>query len=146
MTVHRPTARLSGDLERNLRDGVNVLADWAEKGLKIVVVTQQLELNGVIGRTIAALLLGLAEIEHGNIRERQKAGIEAAKARGVYTGRTVGSTKANPGRARELKKQGSKHGRDRYRSRRKQAHGHALPGRLITVRIGCDIPARSQSP
>jgi DNA invertase Pin-like site-specific DNA recombinase len=93
-------------LSRNLRDGVNVLADWAEKGLKIVVVTQQLELNGVIGRTIAALLLGLAEIEHVNIRERQKAGIEAAKARGVYTGRAVGSTKANPGRARELKKKG----------------------------------------
>ena len=39
-------------LSRNLRDGVNVLADWAEKGLKIVVVTQQLELNGVVGRTI----------------------------------------------------------------------------------------------
>jgi DNA invertase Pin-like site-specific DNA recombinase len=50
----------------------------------------------------------MAEIEHGNIRERQrqKAGIEAAKARGVYTGRAVGSTKANPGRARELKKKG----------------------------------------
>lgn len=93
-------------LSRNLRDGVNVLADWAEKGLKIVVVTQQLELNGVIGRTIAALLLGLAEIEHGNIRERQKAGIAAARARGVYTGRAVGSTKAKPGRARELKKKG----------------------------------------
>ena len=76
---------------------------WADKGLKIVVMTQQLELNGVIGRTIAALLLGLAEIEHVNIRERQKAGIEAARARGVYTGRALGSTKANPGRAYELK-------------------------------------------
>lgn len=93
-------------LSRNLRDGVNVLADWAEKGLKIVVVTQQLELNGVIGRTIAALLLGLAEIEHGHIRERQKAGIEAAKARGVYTGRSMGSTKAQPRRAQELKRKG----------------------------------------
>lgn len=93
-------------LSRNLRDGVNVLADWAEKGLRIVVVTQQLELNGAIGRTIAALLLGLAEIEHGHIRERQKAGIEAAKARGVYTGRRVGTTKAKPGRARELNLKG----------------------------------------
>ena len=60
-------------LSRNLRDGVNVLADWADRGLKIVVVTQQLELAGVLGRTIAALLLGLAEIEYGNIRERQRA-------------------------------------------------------------------------
>lgn len=93
-------------LSRNLRDGVNVLADWADKGLKIVVVTQQLELNGTVGRTIAALLLGLAEIEHGHIRERQRAGIEAAKARGVYTGRTKGSTKAKPGRAHELKRKG----------------------------------------
>lgn len=93
-------------LSRNLRDGVNVLADWAEKGIKIIVITQQLELSGVVGRTIAALLLGLAEIEHTNIKERQRAGIQAAKLRGVYTGRARGSTKANPNRARELKKKG----------------------------------------
>lgn len=93
-------------LSRNLRDGVNVLADWADKGLKIIVITQQLELSGVIGRTIAALLLGLAEIEHTNIKERQRAGIDAAKRRGVYTGRAPGSTKANPNRARELKQKG----------------------------------------
>ena len=60
----------------------------------------------MVGRTIAALLLGLAEIEHGNIRERQKAGIEAAKARGVYAGRVSRSTKASPDRARELKDKG----------------------------------------
>jgi len=95
-------------LSRSLRDGVNVLADWAEKGLKIVVVTQQLELNGIIGRTIAALLLGLAEIEHGFIRERQRAGIEEAKARGVYTGRRKGSVVADPTRARALKRKGLK--------------------------------------
>lgn len=95
-------------LSRNLRDGVNVLADWAEKGLKIIVVTQQLELNGVIGRTIAALLLGLAEIEHVHIKERQKAGIAAAKARGAYRGRQPGSRKASPERARVLKAKGNK--------------------------------------
>src|SRR6266404_7595716 len=95
-------------LSRNLRDGVNVLADWAEKGMKIVVVTQQLELNGVIGRTIAALLLGLAEIEHGHIKERQKAGIAAAKVRGAYKGRQPGARKASPERARELAAKGNK--------------------------------------
>jgi DNA invertase Pin-like site-specific DNA recombinase len=95
-------------LSRNLRDGVNVLADWAERGLKIVVVTQQLELNGVIGRTIAALLLGLAEIEHGHIKERQKAGIAAAKARGAYKGRQPGARKASPERARALASKGNK--------------------------------------
>jgi DNA invertase Pin-like site-specific DNA recombinase len=93
-------------LSRNLRDGVNVLADWAERGLKIVIVTQQLELNGVLGRTIAALLLGLAEIEYGNIRERQRAGIEAAKARGVYKGRLVTAKNQKAARARLLKQRG----------------------------------------
>ncbi len=95
-------------LSRSLRDGVNVLADWAEKGLKIVVVTQQLELNGIIGRTIAALLLGLAEIEHSYIKERQRAGIEQAKKRGAYLGRQRGSVVSSPDRAKALRKQGLK--------------------------------------
>jgi DNA invertase Pin-like site-specific DNA recombinase len=93
-------------LSRNLRDGVNVLADWAERGLKIVVVTQQLELSGVLGRTIAALLLGLAEIEYGHIRERQRAGIEAAKARGVYKGRPKTIKNQKAAKARALKSRG----------------------------------------
>ncbi len=82
------------------------LADWADRGLKIVVVTQGLELNGVLGRTIAALLLGLAEIEYGNIRERQRAGIDAAKARGVYKGRTAILRNTKAARARSLKARG----------------------------------------
>ena len=45
-------------LSRRLRDGVNVLADWCEKGIRIIVVTQQIELDGPVGRMIAALLLG----------------------------------------------------------------------------------------
>ena len=118
-------------LSRNLRDGVNVLADWAEKGLKIVVVTQQLELNGVIGRTIAALLLGLAEIEHGHIKERQKAGIAAAKARGAYKGRQPGARKASPERARALASKGNTKGRDCRGAGNQQAHRAALPRLVI---------------
>jgi DNA invertase Pin-like site-specific DNA recombinase len=70
------------------------------------VVTQQLELSGVLGRTIAALLLGLAEIEYGNIRERQRAGIEAAKARGVYKGRPAKLKNTKVAKARSLKARG----------------------------------------
>src|SRR5438128_9538996 len=93
-------------LSRNLRDGVNTLADWADRGIKIVVVTQQLELSGVIGRTIAALLLGLAEIEYGYIKERQRAGIDRAKQQGVYQGRRKGSLIADPERAKSLRESG----------------------------------------
>jgi DNA invertase Pin-like site-specific DNA recombinase len=93
-------------LSRRLRDGVNVLADWCERGLKIVVVTQQIELNGAVGRMIAALLLGLAEIELEYRAERQAAGIEVAKKRGIYKGRKKGTTKGEPGRAKELRAKG----------------------------------------
>jgi len=93
-------------LSRRLRDGVNLLADWCERGLKIVVVTQQIELNGVVGRMIAAVLLGLAEIELEYRHERQMAGIQVAKKKGVYKGRLKGTTKAKPQRAKELREQG----------------------------------------
>lgn len=93
-------------LSRRLKDGVTTLADWAERGLRIVVVTQQLDFNGAIGRTLAALLLGLAEIEWEYRRERQAAGIEVAKQKGVYQGRKPGTTKSRPQRAVELKNKG----------------------------------------
>ena len=95
-------------LSRRLRDGVNVLADWCERELKVVVVTQQIELNGAVGRMIAALLLGLAEIELEYREERQAAGIEVAKRKGVYKGRKKGTTKGEPERAKELRAKGLK--------------------------------------
>ncbi|MFH1923499.1 MAG: recombinase family protein [Planctomycetota bacterium] len=97
-------------LSRRLRDGVNLLADWCEKGLKIIVTTQRIELNGPVGRMIAAVMLGLAEIELEYRAERQAAGIAAAKRKGVYIGRKDGTTKADPIRAQQLHHQGLNHG------------------------------------
>jgi DNA invertase Pin-like site-specific DNA recombinase len=74
--------------------------------LKIVVTTQQIELNGPLGRMIAAVMLGLAEIELEYRHERQTAGIEVARKKGIYKGRLKGTTKAKPQRARELREQG----------------------------------------
>ncbi len=93
-------------LSRRLKDGVNILADWCEKGLRIVVVTQQLDLGGAVGRMIAAVMLGLSEIELEFRAERQAAGIEVAKKNGVYKGRKRGTTKAEPARAKELRAKG----------------------------------------
>jgi len=69
-------------LLRSLRDGIAVLCDWCDRGLRVVSVTQQIDFNGTIGRMIASVLLGVAEMEQQTRRERQKAGIEAAKERG----------------------------------------------------------------
>ncbi len=97
-------------LSRRLKDGVNVLADWCDKGVRIVVITQQIELDGPVGRMIAALLLGLAEIELEYRRERQMAGIAVARKKGAFLGRKRGTTKAKPNRAQALRVKGLKIG------------------------------------
>jgi DNA invertase Pin-like site-specific DNA recombinase len=76
--------------------------------VRVVSVTQQIDLSGTIGHLIASLLFGIAEIEHQHIKERQAAGIAVAKKRGIYTGRKQGTTKAKPERARVLHAKGLK--------------------------------------
>ena len=93
-------------LSRRLVDGVRILSDWSDRGLEIIVVTQQLEFNGAVGRLVAALLMGLTEIEWEYRKERQSAGIEVVKKKGVYTGRKQGTTKKKPQRAIQLRDKG----------------------------------------
>ena len=93
-------------ISRGQRDGVNLLADWCERGVRVVAVTQQIDLSGTVGRMVASVLFGLAEIESEYRRERQAAGIAVAKERGVYRGRERGTTKAPSRRARELRGRG----------------------------------------
>ncbi len=93
-------------LSRSLRDGINVLCEWCDKGLRVVSVTQQIDFNGAVGKMLAAVLLGIAEMEQETRRERQAAGIAVAKKAGVYRGRKVGTTKAKPERAAKLRERG----------------------------------------
>lgn len=93
-------------LSRSLRDGINVLSDWCERGVRVVSVTQQIDLSGTVGKMIAAVLFAVAEMEQETRRERQAAGIAVAKREGKYKGRRAGTFKANPVRVRELKERG----------------------------------------
>jgi DNA invertase Pin-like site-specific DNA recombinase len=93
-------------ISRRQREGVNLLADWCERGVRVVVITQQLDLSGAVGRLVASVLFGLAEIEQEYRWERQAAGIAVAKRQGRYRGRVKGTTKAQPARARILSARG----------------------------------------
>ncbi len=93
-------------ISRSQKDGITLLADWCDRGVRVVSVTQQIDLSGSVGRLIASVLFGIAEIEREHIRERQAAGIAVAKEKGIYTGRKPGTRKAKPERAWEMKDQG----------------------------------------
>lgn len=94
-------------LSRKLRDGIETLCDWCDKGLRVVSVTQQIDFAGTTGKLIASVLFAVSEMEQETRRERQAAGISAAKERGVYRGRKPGTLKASAKRAVELRKRGS---------------------------------------
>ena len=70
-----------------MRDGVNVLTDWCDKGIRVVSVAQQIDFNGTVGRLIASVLLAVAEMEREGISKNVKRGMAAAKARGVKLGK-----------------------------------------------------------
>ncbi|MBV8892446.1 MAG: recombinase family protein [Acidobacteria bacterium] len=89
-------------LARSLKEGVNVLADWCNRGVRVIAITQQIDLSGPVGHLIASLLFGIAEIELAHVKERQAVGIALARKRGAYSGRQSGTTKAAPSRARVL--------------------------------------------
>ena len=93
-------------LSRSMRDGINTLCEWCDRGLRVVSVTQQIDFNGTVGKMIAGVLFAVAEMEQETRRERQRVGIEAAQERGVYRGRRQGTVKANPVRARQLRERG----------------------------------------
>lgn len=80
-------------LSRSLRDGVNLIYDLCDRGVRVIAVTQQIELGPAHGKLIAGLMFGLAEIDREHIRERQAAGIAVAREKGAYTGRKPGSIK-----------------------------------------------------
>ena len=93
-------------LSRSLRDGINTLVGWCESGVRVVSVTQQLDFNGATGQLVASVLFAVAQMEQETRRERQAAGIAAARETGVYLGRRAGTTKAKPQRAAELRQKG----------------------------------------
>ena len=76
-------------LGRSTRDVLNIVHELEQRGASLRVLEPAIDTGGPMGRMVLTVLGMVAEMEHGFIKERQKAGIEAAKAKGVYKGRPV---------------------------------------------------------
>ena len=85
-------------LGRNLKDLINTIHFFNEKGIGIHFISQCLKTideNGKenpISKMIISILGVVSEMERNQIRERQREGIELGKLRGVYKGRQRGTT------------------------------------------------------
>ena len=76
-------------LGRNTRDVLNLVYELEEKGASLRVLEPAIDTGGPMGRMVLTVLGMVAEMELGFIRDRQRAGIDAAKAKGIYKGRPV---------------------------------------------------------
>ena len=67
----------------------DLVHELEEKGASLRVLEPAIDTGGPMGRMVLTVLGMVAEMELGFIRDRQRAGIEAAKAKGIYKGRPV---------------------------------------------------------
>ena len=81
-------------LGRNTRDVLNLVHELEERGASLRVLEPAIDTGGPMGRTVLIVLVMVAEMELGFILDRQRAGIDAAKAKGAYKGRPVTSDRA----------------------------------------------------
>lgn len=84
-------------LGRDLRDIINTIHFFTENKITIHFVSQGLSTLDIDGKEnpIAKMMISIlgvvGEMERTQIKERQFAGIEIAKAKGIYKGRVTGS-------------------------------------------------------
>jgi DNA invertase Pin-like site-specific DNA recombinase len=74
-------------LGRSTRDVLNIVHELEQRGAHLRVLEPAISTEGPMGKMVLTVLGMVAEMELGFIRDRQRAGIEAAKKRGVYKGR-----------------------------------------------------------
>src|SRR5215207_868498 len=74
-------------LGRSTRDVLNLVHELEVKGAALTVLEPVFSTKNATGSILVTVLGMVAEMERRFIRERQQAGIEAAKTKGVYKGR-----------------------------------------------------------
>lgn len=74
-------------LGRSTRDVLNLIHELDAKGTSLRVLEPEVSTAGDMGRMVITVLGMVADMELKFIRDRQRAGIDAAKRKGVYKGR-----------------------------------------------------------
>lgn len=88
-------------LGRSLPDLVHIVAGLDEKGIGFESITEKIETSSASGKLVFHVFAALAEFERNLIRERTRAGLAAARARGRFGGR---KPKLDARQIREIKR------------------------------------------
>jgi DNA invertase Pin-like site-specific DNA recombinase len=79
-------------LARSLKQLIDTVEDFGERGIGLRSLTESIDTGSNGGRLIFHIFAVLAEFERGVIRERTRAGLDAARARGRLGGRPAALT------------------------------------------------------
>lgn len=91
-------------LGRSLRDLITMLDDLKKRGVKFRSLTEAIDTETPTGRAMWQMIGVLAELERSMIIERTRAGMKAARARGIRPGRKPRLSPEQIAHAKELRK------------------------------------------
>ena len=74
-------------LGRSTRDVLNLVHELDARGASLRILEPDITTMGDLGRMVITVLGMVADMELKFIKDRQRAGIEAAKTKGIYKGR-----------------------------------------------------------
>ncbi|WP_024859103.1 recombinase family protein [Ruminococcus albus] len=74
-------------LGRSTKDLLNIIDTLTDKGVTLVSHKESIDTNTPTGKFMLTVFAALSQLEREQLRQRQREGIEIAKAQGKYTGR-----------------------------------------------------------
>jgi DNA invertase Pin-like site-specific DNA recombinase len=74
-------------LGRSARDVINFISDLPDQGVSLYLHKEQLDSSTPVGKLVLTIMAGVAEMEHGRLGERIRAGIARRRAQGKSFGR-----------------------------------------------------------
>jgi len=126
-------------LGRSLHDLVQIVAELEQRGVHFESLTEKIETSSAAGKLVFHVFAALAEFERNLIRERTRAGLAAARARGRKGGRKPALTHQQVREVKALL-------RDPSISVTSIADRYGVSRTTIYKYAGADVPARHPIP
>ncbi|ABS65792.1 Resolvase domain [Xanthobacter versatilis] len=89
-------------LGRSIKDLIDIVGQLQQRGIGFLSLQEQIDTTSAAGRFYLHMLAALAEFERELIRDRTRAGLDAARSRGVVMGRPRKLSPAQIADARNL--------------------------------------------